>query len=530
MAATTHTPLTVLGLSLFFLATQLHAITAKPESNMFGRSDGAPTSVHHLQKTISVIPVPAVTPGEISNPGSTSFRPSTQSAQQAVPLPINPSKPEKSTPAESKSAPTIGDLSTTHFGQQPVATTPVLALPDRPSSQGSSFTLSTSISGQTTTTSKSSRPTQSVSQKSSTLPVGALLPAPTRTSGLMPHGANSQPSQKSIAAPTPTQAPQGGPPTLSTTSASTADAIHAFNGIIMPGLLTLPGPSLADSWKDTGGYGASLDAALGDAFEMTQMTERFPPATQASLIEIQKQNRNLFTQLKDNLSDISQCITKPAVCFEVVTKRKQAFAIGGLVLFSFAQQGVTSLAALPKPIHPMLGSNSTETTKKPDNQYFIVTVEGTTIEIYQKFIQSLPDRGSGRQRRCDWPRTYQTYLAQMKEGEAQEENGNRIVDMIGPHRIKMYRHSYQVHATEFDRGDHLKTEIHSNGNVPLSKHGQPGAAVAALAIGKYSGVASQPAFTAVKEQSSSDGNETTEGYANRAFDAWHWVVTDVRAK
>ncbi|KAL8787213.1 MAG: hypothetical protein Q9213_002324 [Squamulea squamosa] len=194
--------------------------------------------------------------------------------------------------------------------------------------------------------------------------------------------------------------------------------------------------ALASAAEDVGGYGAGLDTALDESIELQ---ERFPPTAKSQIFDMQKSNRGLFSKLKDILQDVSQCITKPAQCLKVVTKYKQAFAVGGPILALLAQQGSARVAALPRPIIPLMPTNSTEAKRKPDDQYFIVTVEGTTVEAYQKFIKSLPDKGSGVQRHYDWPRRYQIYLARMTELEAHAANGNRIVDMIGSNRINVQK-------------------------------------------------------------------------------------------
>ncbi|KAL8767562.1 MAG: hypothetical protein Q9209_005979 [Squamulea sp. 1 TL-2023] len=194
--------------------------------------------------------------------------------------------------------------------------------------------------------------------------------------------------------------------------------------------------ALASAAEDVGGYGAAIDAALDESIEMQ---ERFPPAAKSQIFDVQKSNRGLFGKLKDVLQDVSQCISKPEQCLQVVAKNKRAFAVGGPILALLAQQGSARVAALPRPIVPPMPTNSTEARKKLDDQYFIVTVEGTTVAAYQKFIRSLPDRGSGVQRHYDWPRRYQTYLARMTELEAHAVNGNRIVDMIGSNRINVQK-------------------------------------------------------------------------------------------
>lgn len=128
----------------------------------------------------------------------------------------------------------------------------------------------------------------------------------------------------------------------------------------------------------------------------------------------------------------------------MVAKHKSAFAVGGPILSLLVLQSSAQIAALPKPIRVPLPNNSTETKKKPKDRYFIVTVEGTSPEAYQKFIRSLPDGGAGQQRYYDWPRLYQTYLAEMTEMEAHTANQNPIVDMIGSNTVRTYLSSSLV--------------------------------------------------------------------------------------
>lgn len=78
---------------------------------------------------------------------------------------------------------------------------------------------------------------------------------------------------------------------------------------------------------------------------------------------------------------------------------------------------------------------------------------------------------------------------------------------------------------EFDRGDHLKPHIHADPRIltpsvtGLAWHGD---AVAAMAVGKYQGVASRADLTGLKV--------TLELAIDQWYDVWHWMLSDVRAK
>lgn len=169
--------------------------------------------------------------------------------------------------------------------------------------------------------------------------------------------------------------------------------------------------------------------------------DAWPPADINRVFEIRKANRGLFNGLKDILADVAQIIKEPQKSLPLLIKHKKAFATGGSILALLAASSEATISVLPKPrpLQPLL-FNATEEAKENDDHFFIVTVQGTTVEAYQKFIQSLPDKGTGIQRHYDWPRRYQTYLARMTEKEAQAVNGNRVVDMIGANRVKLYRH------------------------------------------------------------------------------------------
>ncbi|KAL8878659.1 MAG: hypothetical protein Q9198_003578, partial [Flavoplaca austrocitrina] len=337
---------------------------------------------------------------------------------------------------------------------------------------------------------------------------------------------------------------------------------------------------LTSATEDVGALGAGLDAVEMDAW---------PPADVNRVFEIRKANRGLFNGLKDILSDVAQIIQKPQSSLPLLMKHREAFATGSSILALLAASNEARINSLPIPKRrqPLL-FNATEETKKDDDHFFIVTVQGTTVEAYLKFIEGLPDKGTGEQRHYDWPRRYQTYLARMTEKQAQAVNGNRLVDMIGSNRVrvlpaggkskdrpgdplhrntdgaKVYardppipntlppwsvkrrpgtdlhlrmlsahpqgilsnlqhtmhdeQYDYQYEKSsgkgttvyvldsgfnfeheEFDRGDKLKPEIlRSSKYAQVLTDAEHGDAVAAMAVGKYSGVANQAKLVVVK--------------------------------
>ncbi|KAL8893276.1 MAG: hypothetical protein Q9192_005427, partial [Flavoplaca navasiana] len=294
---------------------------------------------------------------------------------------------------------------------------------------------------------------------------------------------------------------------------------------------------LTSATEDVGGLGAGLDIIEMDAW---------PPADVKRVFEIRKANRGLFNGLKDILSDVAQIIQKPQSSLPLLMKHRKAFATGGSILALLAASNEARISSLPtpKPRQPLL-FNATEESKKDDDHFFIVTVQGTTVEAYLKFIEGLPDKGTGEQRHYEWPRRYQTYLARMTEKQAQAVNGNRLVDMIGSNRHTMHdeQFNYQYEKScgkgttvyvldsgfnfeheEFDRGDKLKPEIlRSPKYAHLSTDAEHGDAVAAMAVGKYSGVANQAKLVVVKYLSD-DGMINV----NEHYDDWRLMISHVQ--
>ncbi|KAL8750407.1 MAG: hypothetical protein Q9199_007090 [Rusavskia elegans] len=189
--------------------------------------------------------------------------------------------------------------------------------------------------------------------------------------------------------------------------------------------------------EDVGGLGAALDSSLSDAYELN---ERFPPQDVSKVVQAQTANKALSADLKTVLNDLAQFITRPAQSLQTIKRHAPKFVIGGTILALLAKSDSAVIVDFPKPV-PIITAPSNSTTKKPVEEFFMVTVENTTVEAFQKFIVTLPDRGAGRQQHYDWPRRYQTYVGNMtlEEALAVNENsvlnGKRIIDMIGPNEI-----------------------------------------------------------------------------------------------
>ncbi|KAL8837209.1 MAG: hypothetical protein Q9176_005840 [Flavoplaca citrina] len=227
---------------------------------------------------------------------------------------------------------------------------------------------------------------------------------------------------------------------------------------------------LTSATEDVGGLGAALDSSLADAYELNQ---RFPPADVSKVVQAQAANKALSEDLKLVLKDLAGFITRPTQSLATIKRHAPKFVIGGTILALMAKSDSAVIATFPKPVSIVVGP-SNSTTKKPVSEYFMVTVENTPVEAFQKYIVTLPDRGAGRQKHYDWPRKYQTYVGNMTQEEAlavnenSKLNGQRIIDMIGPNQIRIswYRKHTSPRRPQEAFSD-LKTS--SNETVLLSR-------------------------------------------------------------
>lgn len=158
----------------------------------------------------------------------------------------------------------------------------------------------------------------------------------------------------------------------------------------------------------------------------------------------------LAKQLGNALSPLRNCISNPGACRNVY--RGTAGIIGG------ASIGVPLAAIInydstgkvrPTPVVP---PNSTTTTTSLPTEWILNTIPGTSVKGFRAFIQTLPDRGSGKQMIFDGSE-YQNYVTRMTKAEALLVNKAAIVDMMTSNapvklrRQKLRRHSLHNRTT-----------------------------------------------------------------------------------
>ncbi|KAL8879760.1 MAG: hypothetical protein Q9198_002693, partial [Flavoplaca austrocitrina] len=152
----------------------------------------------------------------------------------------------------------------------------------------------------------------------------------------------------------------------------------------------------------------------------------------------------LAKQLGNALPPLRNCISNPGACRNVY--RGTAGIIGG------ASIGVPLAAIInydstgkvrPTPVVP---PNSTTTTTFLPTEWILNTIPGTSVKDFRAFIQTLPDRGSGKQMIFDGS-DYQNYVTRMTKAEALLVNKAAIVDMMSSNapvklrRPKLRRHN-----------------------------------------------------------------------------------------
>ncbi|KAL9626829.1 MAG: hypothetical protein Q9204_007009, partial [Flavoplaca sp. TL-2023a] len=158
----------------------------------------------------------------------------------------------------------------------------------------------------------------------------------------------------------------------------------------------------------------------------------------------------LAKQLGNALPPLRNCISNPGACRTVY--RGTAGIIGG------ASIGVPLAAIInydstgkvrPTPVVP---PNSTTTTTSLPTEWILNTIPGTSLKDFRAFIQTLPDRGSGKQMIFDGS-NHQNYVTRMTKAEALLVNKAAIVDMMTSNapvklrRQKLRRHSLHNRTT-----------------------------------------------------------------------------------
>ena len=154
--------------------------------------------------------------------------------------------------------------------------------------------------------------------------------------------------------------------------------------------------------------------------------------------EIEGAINELTQQTGRGLSLLQDCIANPGspACLK--------FAGGGITsivaVFGGAYNlihGVQSLSNLAKgspkgtPTPSASASASSSSNPAEPTEWILNTVPGTSVEAFDKFIKTLPDRGQGERIVYSNLRD-QMYVGRMTRAEAEEVNKNPIVDQMSP--------------------------------------------------------------------------------------------------
>ncbi|KAL8942644.1 MAG: hypothetical protein Q9216_001557 [Gyalolechia sp. 2 TL-2023] len=168
-------------------------------------------------------------------------------------------------------------------------------------------------------------------------------------------------------------------------------------------------------------------SAQADAFELTSFTEIQVAEVQAEQAALRSASENL-AQL---LPKIRGCISNPGPCQTVVTAGLPLLAasnvIGSLVYITSFNGFGTKPTQTSNPASPAAAATSTATPLS----WLLNTRSGTSIAAFKAFIQTLPDRGIGKQivfekLSCQW------YVGRMTLEEALAVHQFPIVDQMVP--------------------------------------------------------------------------------------------------
>ena len=148
----------------------------------------------------------------------------------------------------------------------------------------------------------------------------------------------------------------------------------------------------------------------------------------------------LATQVGGVIPRLQRCITDPASCKAILAGGIGGFAavLGGgtgLAVWAHGVQSTQNLAGQTPEGNPTktasASASATSSGSAEPTEWVIQSKEGTSVEAFEKFIDSLPDRGKGR--RSIYPElNSQCYTALMTEAERAEARKNPIVDGIFP--------------------------------------------------------------------------------------------------
>ena len=147
----------------------------------------------------------------------------------------------------------------------------------------------------------------------------------------------------------------------------------------------------------------------------------------------------LATQVGGLLPSLQRCIADPASCKAIIAGGIGGFGalLGGgtgLAVWAHGVQSTQNLAGQTPEGNPTntASASATSSGSAEPTKWIVRSVEGTPVEAFEKFIDSLPDRGKGR--RAIYPElNSQSYTALMTKAEKKEASKNPIVAGIVSH-------------------------------------------------------------------------------------------------
>ena len=186
--------------------------------------------------------------------------------------------------------------------------------------------------------------------------------------------------------------------------------------------------NIAGALSDAFGEVGTLDAAA-ENIELSS----FSGEDLQEVSEIQSKLGNTLNLLRDLAEDFGAWISRPAQGISQYRKLAAQLAlltVPELVLITnwhSSQSAPTSTSSS--------SAASASSTGNP-NDWVLNTVPGTTVDAFEKFVNTLPDKGSGA--RLIYPGIGdQVYFGKMTLAEAQEVSKNPIVDQITPNLLNI---------------------------------------------------------------------------------------------
>ncbi|KAL8768769.1 MAG: hypothetical protein Q9209_005057 [Squamulea sp. 1 TL-2023] len=208
-----------------------------------------------------------------------------------------------------------------------------------------------------------------------------------------------------------------------TTQNAISKALGLLNGLLGgTGTAAADVSAAAESLADAASGFTELSTAFGDVELSSVPGGRVFEVQQTKLAFL-----SIVKKFGNALSPLRGCISHPGACQNVY--RGTAGIIGavsiGAPLVAIINYEDTGML---QPT-PMIPANSTTTSKSVPTAWILNTVPGTPVKDFQAFIQTLPDRGSGKRIIFEGS-DYQNYVTKMTRAQALIVSKAPIVDMM----------------------------------------------------------------------------------------------------